>query len=81
LPCSFWLVEVLAMQGRREEARTLFERLLVLRNDLGLMAEEYDRVAKRQLGNFPQALSHLSLVTAALALAGEEPLRAPDDRA
>jgi GH15 family glucan-1,4-alpha-glucosidase/RimJ/RimL family protein N-acetyltransferase len=75
LPCSFWLVEVLAMQGRREEARALFERLLALRNDLGLLAEEYDPVAKRQLGNFPQAFTHLALVTAALALAEERPVR------
>lgn len=75
LPCSFWLVEVLAMQGRRDEARALFQRLLALRNDIGLLAEEYDPVAGRQLGNFPQAFTHLALVTAALALAEEQPLR------
>lgn len=68
LACSFWLVEALALQGRDDEARTLFERLLDLRNDVGLLAEEYDPIAKRQLGNMPQALSHLSLVTAALTL-------------
>ncbi|HET9243722.1 MAG TPA: glycoside hydrolase family 15 protein [Gaiella sp.] len=75
LPCSFWLVEVLAMQGRDEEARALFERLLSLRNDVGLLAEEYDPRSGRQLGNFPQAFTHLSLVEAALAVAGEVPLR------
>ena len=76
LACSFWLVEVLALQGRRAEARDLFERLLALRNDVGLLAEEYDPVGRRQLGNFPQALSHLALVTAALALGeGDTPRR------
>ena len=68
LACSFWLVEVLARQGKGEEARELFERLLALRNDVGLLAEEYDPVSGSQLGNFPQAFSHLTLVTAALAL-------------
>jgi GH15 family glucan-1,4-alpha-glucosidase len=69
LPCSFWLVSVLAQQGRQDEARELFERLLDLRNDVGLLAEEYDPVAARQLGNFPQAFTHLALVGAALTLA------------
>jgi GH15 family glucan-1,4-alpha-glucosidase len=68
LPCSFWLANVLALQGKVDEARELFERLLDLRNDVGLLAEEYDPVAGRQLGNFPQAFSHLSLVNAALFL-------------
>ena len=61
-------MEVLALQGRQGEARELFERLLALRNDVGLLAEEYDTRGKRQLGNFPQAFTHLSLVTAAVDL-------------
>ncbi len=65
LPCSFWLVAVLSMQGREADARRLFERLLALRNDLGLLSEEYDPEAKRLLGNFPQAFTHLTLVGAA----------------
>ncbi|HSI31726.1 MAG TPA: glycoside hydrolase family 15 protein, partial [Miltoncostaeaceae bacterium] len=60
LACSFWLVSALALNGRRDEARTLFERLLALRNDLGLLAEEYDVPRARQVGNFPQAFSHLA---------------------
>jgi GH15 family glucan-1,4-alpha-glucosidase len=58
--------------GRKEEARQLFERLLALRNDLGLLAEEYDPVAKRQLGNFPQAFTHVSLVNTAHILSTEQ---------
>ena len=80
LACSFWLVEVLAMQGRQEAARDLFERLLSLRNDVGLLAEEYDPVAGQQLGNFPQAFTHLSLVTAAFALGEQRPLRSTERR-
>ena len=63
LACSFWLVSALALNGRLEEARTLFERLLGLTNDLGLLAEEYDVGRRRQVGNFPQAFSHLTLIT------------------
>ncbi|WP_406001622.1 glycoside hydrolase family 15 protein [Streptomyces sp. NBC_00829] len=73
LACSFWLVDALRMTGRAKEARELFEQLLALRNDVGLLAEEYDPVSGRQVGNFPQAFSHIGLVTSALALAGEDP--------
>ncbi len=71
LPCSFWLVEALALVGRTDEARTLFDRLCALANDLGLFAEEYDPVAKRLVGNFPQAFTHLTLVAAAHTLQPE----------
>ncbi|HTZ88656.1 MAG TPA: glycoside hydrolase family 15 protein, partial [Solirubrobacteraceae bacterium] len=65
LACSFWLADNYALTGRMEEARALFERLLALRNDVGLLAEEYDPVGKQQLGNFPQAFSHLALINTA----------------
>jgi GH15 family glucan-1,4-alpha-glucosidase len=68
LPCSFWLVDALVLQGRREEAVELFERLLALRNDLGLISEEYDPVERRLLGNFPQAFTHVGLVNSAYNL-------------
>jgi GH15 family glucan-1,4-alpha-glucosidase len=68
LACSFWYVDNLALQGRYEEAREMFERLLTLTNDVGLLAEEYDPVARRQLGNFPQAFSHLALINSAFNL-------------
>jgi GH15 family glucan-1,4-alpha-glucosidase len=70
LACSFWLVTNLWLIGRRDDARKLFERLLGLCNDVGLLSEEYDPVANRMLGNFPQALSHLALVHAAFTMAG-----------
>ena len=72
LACSFWLVEALAVNGREAEARELFERLLALRNDLGLYAEEYDVARGRQVGNFPQAFTHLALINAARVLTGEQ---------
>jgi GH15 family glucan-1,4-alpha-glucosidase len=72
LACSFWLVNALALNGRVQEARTLFERLLGLANDLGLLAEEYDVTGQRQVGNFPQAFSHLTLIGAALAISAAE---------
>jgi GH15 family glucan-1,4-alpha-glucosidase len=65
LPCSFWLVDCYELLGRHDEAHALFERLVGLANDVGLLAEEYDPVAKRQLGNFPQAFTHLALVNSA----------------
>jgi GH15 family glucan-1,4-alpha-glucosidase len=65
LACSFWLVDNYILQGEYDKARALFERLLSLRNDVGLLSEEYDPVGKRQLGNFPQAFSHLSLINTA----------------
>ena len=66
LPCTFWLVDNLALQGRTSEARELFERLLELTNEVGLIAEEYDTQTKRQLGNFPQAFTHLALIHSAM---------------
>ncbi|MDE1162967.1 MAG: glycoside hydrolase family 15 protein [Acidobacteriaceae bacterium] len=71
LACSFWLVTGLCLIGESEKARPLFERLLALCNDLGLLSEEYDPRAKRMLGNFPQALSHIALVHAAFTLSGK----------
>jgi GH15 family glucan-1,4-alpha-glucosidase len=69
LPCSFWYVDNLALLGRRDEAVEMFERLLAIRNDVGLLAEEYDVKLDRQLGNFPQAFSHVGLVNSANNLA------------
>ncbi len=71
LACSFWMVISLYLIGREDEARELFERLLGLCNDVGLLSEEYDPKAGRMLGNFPQALSHLALVHAAFTLSGQ----------
>jgi GH15 family glucan-1,4-alpha-glucosidase len=68
LLCSFWLADNYALMGREEEARALFERLLALRNDVGLLSEEYDPVARHLLGNFPQAFSHVGLVNTAFNL-------------
>jgi GH15 family glucan-1,4-alpha-glucosidase len=86
LACSFWLADNYALQGRLDEAEELFERLLSIKNHLGLLAEEYDPIARRHIGNFPQAFSHLALITtahlienggdpAALALSGEVPAK------
>ena len=71
LPCTFWLADNLALQDRRDEARAIYDRLLDIRNDVGLLAEEYDPIAKRQLGNFPQAFSHICHVNTARNLAHE----------
>ena len=78
LACSFWLADNYQLLGRSDDAVDMFERLLALRNDVGLLAEEYDPVACRQLGNFPQAFSHVPLVNTAVFLArdGHTPARA-----
>ena len=73
LACSFWLADCLHMIGRTADAQALFERLLELRNDVGLLSEEYDARAGRLVGNFPQAFSHVSLVNTACRLTGQEP--------
>jgi GH15 family glucan-1,4-alpha-glucosidase len=70
LACSFWMVTNLWLIGRKDEAKAMFERLLALRNDVGLLSEEYDPVGKRLVGNFPQALSHIALIHAAFAMSG-----------
>jgi GH15 family glucan-1,4-alpha-glucosidase len=69
LPCSFWMVEALALVDQHDEARAMFERLLALANDVGLYSEEYDPENRRFVGNFPQAFTHLALVAAAHTLA------------
>jgi len=79
LPCSFWLADCWHLLGRKKEARELFERLLDLRNDLGLLSEEYDPRNKRQLGNFPQAFSHVALVSCARVLSDEDKLLAREN--
>ena len=72
LPCTFWLADNLALQGRLDEAEEIFQRLLDLRSELGLLAEEWDPEARRQLGNFPQAFTHVALVNTAFNLSREE---------
>jgi GH15 family glucan-1,4-alpha-glucosidase len=64
LACSFWMVSALKMIGRIDDAKQLFERLLALRNDVGLLAEEYDPQSRHLMGNFPQALSHIAMINA-----------------
>ena len=71
LACSFWMADNYILQGRTGDALTLFERLLSLRNDVGLLAEEYDPATGRQLGNFPQAFSHMAMINTAQALLGK----------
>ncbi|HEU4624746.1 MAG TPA: glycoside hydrolase family 15 protein [Steroidobacteraceae bacterium] len=80
LACSFWYVDNLALAGRYDEAREMFEHLLTLRNDVGLLAEEYDAHAQRQLGNFPQAFSHVALVGSAYNLNANECPRPAEQR-
>jgi GH15 family glucan-1,4-alpha-glucosidase len=77
LPCSFWLVDNWSLMGRHEEARALFERLVGLTNDVGLLSEEYDPRTGGMLGNFPQAFSHVALVNSALALGATDNPRKP----
>lgn len=72
LACSFWLATALHRCGRKEDARTLLDRLMALQNDVGLLAEEYDPATRRFTGNFPQAFSHVALITAAMAICGPE---------
>ena len=78
LACSFWLADCLELLGRHDDAAALFERLVGLSNDLGLLAEEYDVQAGRQVGNFPQAFSHVSLVNAAYNLTGHPTMEEQD---
>jgi GH15 family glucan-1,4-alpha-glucosidase len=75
LPCSFWLADAYILQHRHAEARSLFERLVSLCNDVGLLAEEYDTHLRRQVGNFPQAFSHLALIGTALSLHDTGPVQ------
>lgn len=75
IACSFWLVDALHLAGRHKDATHLFERLLDLRNDVGLLSEEWDPSSRRQLGNTPQALSHFALVVSALQLHHRRPHR------
>jgi GH15 family glucan-1,4-alpha-glucosidase len=72
LLCSFWLADAWATTGRTSEAHALLTRMVNLANDVGLLAEQYDPVSKRMLGNFPQAFSHVGLVNSALGLAGAD---------
>ena len=73
--CSFWMVQALAQMGRTKDATARFERLLALRNDVGLLAEQYDPTSKQLLGNIPQAFSHTALINTALVLTGSGRVR------
>jgi GH15 family glucan-1,4-alpha-glucosidase len=77
LACSFWLADAYVLLGRRADALALFEHLLSLRNDVGLLSEEYNPERKRLLGNFPQGFSHVALITTALNLAAKDPETPP----
>ena len=81
IACSFWLVDALHASGQEQDAIELFERLLLLRNDVGLLSEEWDPVAQRQLGNTPQAFSHFGLVVSAVQLHMQGPARSDDPMA
>jgi len=78
LACNFWLIDNYALVGRETDARALFARMLAIRNDVGLLAEEYDPIAQRQLGNYPQAFSHVGLINSATNL--ERSAKAPPMR-
>jgi GH15 family glucan-1,4-alpha-glucosidase len=79
LACSFWMVTCLWLIGRKDDATAMFERLLALRSDVGLLAEEWDVEHRRMVGNFPQALSHIALVHSAFAMSGAwNPERPPE---
>jgi GH15 family glucan-1,4-alpha-glucosidase len=80
LACTFWLAQNYAVMGRRDEAREVFERLLGLCNDVGLLSEEYDTKAERLVGNFPQAFSHVPLIDTARTLSVEEGKTYPRQR-
>ena len=71
LPCTFWLVDCLYLMGQKDEARGLFNKLLAMRNSLGLLSEEYDPKTRRLIGNFPQAFSHIGLIYTAQNLSPE----------
>jgi GH15 family glucan-1,4-alpha-glucosidase len=77
LACSFWLVACLWLMGRHADAKSLFDRLIGLANEVGLLSEEYDSGSKRQVGNFPQALSHIALLHSAFAISGDWTPQAP----
>ena len=79
LPCSFWLVGNYVMQGRHQEARALYDKLMAIANDVGLFSEEYDPAAKRLLGNVPQAFTHLAFVRAAATMSGASLVSQPGD--
>jgi GH15 family glucan-1,4-alpha-glucosidase len=82
LACSFWLADAYVLMGRKSDAEALFERLVPLCNDVGLLSEQYDPVARRQLGNFPQAFSHIALVNTAFNISGfEKPAEQRSERA
>jgi GH15 family glucan-1,4-alpha-glucosidase len=81
LPCTFWLADNLALQGRLDEAHAIFQGLLDLRSDLGLLAEEWDPTARRQLGNFPQAFTHVALVNTAFNLDRQTQISPMEQRA
>jgi GH15 family glucan-1,4-alpha-glucosidase len=80
LACTFWLAQNYALIGRKDEAREVFDRLLGLCNDVGLLSEEYDARAKRLVGNFPQAFSHVPLIDTARTLSVEDGKKYPRQR-